>query len=176
MGARKAAGAGWILRGLAMLAAWAVLIAGLVFVWPAWRRAAEDPPYAAQVFDGLIPYDRVLASRRWNPPGLSGWGCSYAVVALGPAAPEVPGRRDPGAAGWEFAWGGDWQPTPAAPLGDTTRDAVDACTPHFDPDTAARLAVALSEPGSWYVRDAVGETVHIHSVPQGVAARIRYGD
>jgi len=161
---------------LASLLLSGALLIGLLVLWPAWRRAVDDPPFAAQVFDGRIPYDGVLASRRWNPSGLAGWGCTYAVVALGKDAPEGPGQHDPGEGGWQFAWGGNWRPTPAAPLGDTTRDAVEACAADLDPDTALRLRASLSAPGSWYVRDAVGETVHVYSAPQGIAARVRYGD
>jgi hypothetical protein len=148
----------------------------LLLAWPAWRRAAEDPRYAAEVFDGLVPYDRVFASRRWNPPWANGWGCTYALVALNEAGPGTPGQRETSVAGWEDAWGGEWLPTPAARLGDATRDAMDACASHFDPDTAARLKAALATSGSWYVRDRVGETVHLYALKHGIVARVRYGD
>ena len=153
----------------------ALLLVALLVLWPAARRVLDDPGYAAQVFDGLLPYDRVLASRRWNPP-FAGWGCTFAVVELGEDAPAAPVSRGADEAGWSFARGGDWQPTPAAPLKDTTRDAIDACAGDIGAEATAKIAAALSREGSWYLRDPVGETVHVYSPLEGVAARIRYGD
>jgi hypothetical protein len=164
------------LNALGVVLVLAVGGVGVFVLWPAWRRAADDPPYAAQVFDGLVSYDRVLASRRWHRFGADAWDCTYAIVDLAETAPDLPPRRDGDTTGWEFVWGGDWQPTPAEPLGDTTRDAVGTCAERLGAGTSARLETALSEPGSWYVRDSVGETVHVYSAAQRLAARIRYGD
>ena len=34
----------------------------------------------------------------------------------------------------------------------------------------------MADPGSHYIIGSVGETVHIYSAPQRIAARIRFGD
>ncbi len=61
-------------------------------------------------------------------------------------------------------------------MSDTTRDAIETCARNWAPDTVKRITAALTEPGSFVIRDAVGETVFIYSKPQRIAARIRYGD
>lgn len=135
--------------------------------------------YASKVLAG-VPYDAVLAARRWHPliGGRSGWDCSFAVVRLPDDAPELPPKeastrqRD-----WVPAWGRrDWIATPDRVPCDNCRDAVATCSTDFDEDTAAHLARALASPGSWAQRDGVGETLSICSAPERIAARVRGGD
>lgn len=142
----------------------------------AWR---QDAAYAATLFDGLVPYEGVDASRRWHPVlgGRRGWDCTYAIVTLAADAPAAPPAGDGGdGRGWQFAFGGDWAPTPFPPLGDTTRDAVGTCRGDWPPEVASRIDAALAAPGSWYWTDGAGEQVHLYSAPQRLAARVRYGD
>jgi hypothetical protein len=68
------------------------------------------------------------------------------------------------------------QPTPAAPLGESTRDALSFCARDWDQEFGERLAAAISSANSWYIRDPVGETVFVYSLPQRIAARVRFGD
>ncbi|WP_212702993.1 hypothetical protein [Thalassovita aquimarina] len=56
------------------------------------------------------------------------------------------------------------------------RRALRFCSQYFDDATNDRLFRALAEPGSWYVRGPVGEILYIYSLPQNIAARIRFGD
>jgi len=173
-----------MLRYLQRLAIWASLslvgLTGLGLILavgvPLVLRLGTDPGFARAYFTDLVPYERVLASRKWHRVGAQAWDCTYAVVDLAETAPDRPGSRTETAKGWQFRWGGAWQPTPAAALGDTTRDALGYCGQYFSDDLNARLLAAISAPGSWYSRDRVGETLHLYSRPQGLAARIRYGD
>ncbi|MCR8723203.1 hypothetical protein [Frigidibacter sp. ROC022] len=153
----------------------ALLGAGLLWGYPALRRLRDNPGYAEKLFAGVLEHDRVLASRRWHGWGAESWDCSYGIVELSDAAAPTPPTAVSGD-GWQFAYGGNWQASPAPPLNDTTRDALDFCSRYWDAALAGRLERALNTPGSWYIRDGVGETVFLYSVPERLAARIRYGD
>ncbi|MEX3014800.1 hypothetical protein [Gymnodinialimonas hymeniacidonis] len=141
---------------------------------PDERRARDDPVYADQVFAGVLDYDAVLASRAWHRRGAEAWDCTYAVVSLPEDASSEPPTSD--AEAWFLRYGGSWLETPMPPLADRTRDAVAFCARYFDDVLNTRLAYALTEGGSWHIIGSVGETVHIYSAPQRIAARIRYGD
>lgn len=78
--------------------------------------------------------------------------------------------------GWQFQWGGDWQPTPAPALGDTIRDALAFCARRLPEGLALRLQAALETTGNFYTRDRVGEVLQLYAPSQGLAAHIRYGD
>lgn len=142
--------------------------------WP--EPAPPEPSYAERVFAGILPFERVLADREWHPWGSFNWDCTWAVVDLSPdatLAPPVRGRDG----GWRLAFGDNgWLPTPLPPPRETTRDALEACARYWDPAIVLRLSSALEAPGSWASRDGVGENLHVYSVPEGIAARIRYGD
>lgn len=73
----------------------------------------DGRPYAAKVFDGVVPYDTILASLGLLSAGLA-WDCTYAVVDLADDAPEQPPTRGRDKAEWWLALDGEWQPTPAA--------------------------------------------------------------
>lgn len=132
---------------------------------------------AAKVVDGVVSYGAILASRGWHPlsAGLT-WDCTYAAVDLADDAPEEPPTRGRGEAEWRLAFGGEWQPTPAAPLGGATRDALSFRTRYWDQELGERLPAAISLADSWYLPDPVGETVFVYSLPQRIAARVRFGD
>ncbi|MCY4178665.1 MAG: hypothetical protein OXC60_17200 [Litoreibacter sp.] len=150
-----------------MLAFLAWLIKAILF---------DNPRYAHGVFAPIFPSFEVLESRRWHPLGAGGWDCTFAIVSLPFAAPVDPPQVKNDVA-WQFIWGGqEWEPTPMKPLGDTTRDAIDACTGYWSKATSDRLLAALRQPGSFVEVGPVGETVFVYSSPQRIAARIRYGD
>ncbi len=132
----------------------------------AYNAVFVNPKYTAQYFEGQLEIGKVLASRRWHRLGAEGWDCSYAIAEISPDLPPDPPE----------SWQIEWKPTPAAPLGETTRDAVDFCRTYYSEDTQARLESALTTPGSFYDRDGVGETVWIYAPRHRIAARIRYGD
>jgi hypothetical protein len=136
----------------------------------------ENLSYAGDVFANVLPESKILETKRWHGVWPSGWGCSYAIVAdiSGIDRTELPST--PPGTHWQLAYGGNWQPTPAPPLGDTTRDAIDACRDKWDPNTANRIETALATPGAWFSRDSVGEPVHLYAPNAGIAARVRYGD
>lgn len=149
-----------------------VLLVGLLFAAVPFQNRV----HASQVFAD-VPYESVLASRRWHPwAGRDGWDCTFAVVRLpekAPAAPPTPPR----AREWYLEWGqGNWVATPGWAPCDNCRDAVAMCSQDFEQDITAQLLSALSAPGSWAQSDGVGETVSIYSAPQRIAARIRFGD
>ena len=141
---------------------------------PDERRARDDPGHADRVFHGVLDYEAVLASRAWHRRGAEPWDCTFAIVSLPANVPNDPATST--AQEWFLGFGGDWSETPAQPLGDTTRDALGFCAQYFGADVNQRLAAAMADPGSWYIISSVGETVHIYSAPQRIAARIRYGD
>ncbi|MGH1354836.1 MAG: hypothetical protein ACRBBS_07145 [Thalassovita sp.] len=147
-----------------------------------YNAAADDPAYATAVFEPIVPFAHVLASREYHLIGEDwpNWDCTYAIVELSPNAPETPPSRIEDSDGflvnWRYRFGGDWLPTPKPPLPDNTRDALGFCAQYFDDDLIGRMEKALANPGSWFALGRVGETLFIYSLPQKVAARIRFGD
>ncbi len=138
-------------------------------------RSCSRLQYAHAVFSGLVVIDDVLASRRWHPLLGEPWDCTYAIVALTDTAPERPPSPKQ-ITNWKYRFGGDWQPTPEPPLHDTTRAALAFCAQYFSADVATRLRTTLTTPGSWYVRDGVGENLYIYAPKHDIAAKIRFGD
>lgn len=129
--------------------------------------------YAAWVFDGVVPYSEVLASRYWHDG--TGWGCTFAVVRLAPDATSVPPVGTGHAARADF--GGDWRTGPLPPLPEMTRDALSTCREGLGAEGAEALTAALADPAlRWMRDDPVGETVQLYAINAGVAARIRLGD
>lgn len=125
-----------------------------------------NPQYAARYFESRLEIGEILASRRWHRLGAEPWDCTFAIAEISPDLPIKPPE----------SWRPKWTPTPAAPLGDTTRDALDFCRIYYSDDTHARLKAAMDMPGSFYDRDGVGETVWIYAPQHRIAGRIRYGD
>lgn len=141
----------------------------------------DNPRYAAKFFDGLVPFERVLASRRWNTPGTARWDCTFAVVDLAPDTPALPGGRRGDVSGGQFQWGdrgaaSGWLPTPAAALPRLSRDAVATCADRLPPAAAGRIRAALDAPGAFYWRDRTGATVQLYAPGKRMAAHLRYGD
>jgi hypothetical protein len=161
----------------------ALLFAGLLISLPAlayfglhiWIAVFSNPNYASEVFDGVVRYAGVLASKKWNSIGDEAEACTYAVVDLG-LDPEAEPPRGEASADWRFVYAGDWLPTPDGTLSADNRNPVGVCKGEWTEETAARVTGALSRPGSWYWRDAEGDAVFIYSVPELIAARIRWGD
>lgn len=156
------------------------LLAFPFLVWGAWHLhniLFENPRYAAQVFEQVLPGSTPLESKRWHGPGDNDWACTYAVVALPDDALSTPPVPTQTSTHWQLRYGGDdWTATPMPPLGDMTRDALSACAPEWDADIRRRVDHAVTKAGSFVIVDGVGETVFIYSKPQGFAARVRYGD
>ncbi|MEM6595677.1 MAG: hypothetical protein AAF672_12885 [Pseudomonadota bacterium] len=161
--------------GLFLLALIALPILAFL-VWVAKGLLIDNPRYAHRFFTPIFASFEVLESKQWHPFGASGWDCSYAIVSLPESVasdPPMPARG----VSWQFRWGGEnWEPTPMQPLGDTTRDAIDACSGYWSAEALERLRAALNAPGSFVLVGSVGETVFVYSKPQRLAARVRYGD
>ena len=166
----------WLLIGLGILIG-LVLLAFVTFfvILPEVLRLRDDPGHAASVFDGVVPYETVLESRRWHGRGAKGIDCSFAIVELPddalPDPPEPTEGRE-----WYRHYGGDWQPTPVAPMMNNTRHAPFPCGEYWSETLNAALESAMTQPGSWYAWGGPGETLHLYSAPQRIAARIRFGD
>lgn len=144
---------------------------------PDRKRQREDPVYASELFHGLAPVQEVLASRKWHRKDAEPWDCTYAIVRLTPDAPLVPPVRvRDNDLGWRYVFGGNWIPTPAPKLGDTTRDAIGFCAQYWPNDLTAEITQIIANPGAWYDRDRVGETVYLYAPKSRLAARIRFGD
>jgi hypothetical protein len=154
----------------------AVTCVVLLVVYPTVRRVFDNPLYADTFFSQILSEYEVVESRRWHPFWGEPFDCSYAVVRINETAPATPPKRSRDEKGWEFAYGDEWQPTPAPSLGDTTRDAIDFCQRYWESDVTDALVMGLASPGGWYSRDAVGETVDLYAPAHGIAAHIRYGD
>ena len=165
----------WLLRIIAGVSLFAILILALLALFRSGFER-ENRSYADELFGPILPYGEVLESRRWHRLGERAWACTYAIVALTDAAPAEPPQTLPDTH-WQYVFGPDpWLPTPTATLGDTTRDALGHCATEWSTPTAEKILLAAREPESFYQRDSVGETVFLYSIPQGIAARIRFGD
>ncbi|WP_317960112.1 hypothetical protein [Phaeobacter inhibens] len=140
-------------------------------------RREEDPLYAIELFDGLLPVEKVLETRKWHAKGAEPWDCTYAIVRLKDVLPaEPPTRSWRNERGWQYRFGGDWQRTPAAPLGPNTRNAIQFCSKYWKDELVAEMQAVLHSDDAWYSQGRVGETLFIYA-PQGrLAARIRFGD
>ena len=125
-----------------------------------------NPHHAAKFFADKFPVESTLASRRWHRLGAEAWDCTYAVVEISQDLPEAP----------PASWQADWKPTPAEPLGETTRDTLGFCSRYFSEDTQARMKAALGSKGAFYSRGQVGNTVLIYAPRHRIAARIRFDD
>lgn len=140
-------------------------------------RSIEDPPYATELFGNILPVSEVLASRKWHARDSEPWDCTYAIVRLTGDLPDKPPTRDwDNTLGWRYAYGGNWQASPAAPLGNNTRDALGFCTKYWSLEVLEELKTALYSSGAWFDRDRVGETLFLYAPKQRLAARIRFGD
>lgn len=145
-------------------------------IYPAYQRFADDPKYAEDVFTGILRYNRVYETRRWHRAGANWWDCTYAIVEIPKTASMDPPTKGYEGRPWFLRFGGDWQPTPLAPLGSTTRDALGFCAKYWPEPLVEHLTKATTEPGHYAVRDQVGETISIYAPKLGIAARIRFGD
>ncbi|MEO0929763.1 MAG: hypothetical protein AAFY14_03805 [Pseudomonadota bacterium] len=171
-----------MLNTIARILFWAIASAVALFVlavfvpigWMFWGKFVDDPRYAGDFFGDLVEYDEVIASRYWGTFGV--WSCTYAIVRLADAPPPYPNSRPGAERGWRYAWGGDWQPTPAHTLGDTTRDALGACADEWDVGIYEELQASLDQEGAFYTRDGVDETVMIYAPSRQIAALVRFGD
>lgn len=171
------------LNFLKMSATFAGIFLLAIWGWKSFKSShnakADRPEYALEVFTPLLLVGGVLASREYHPIGANFpyWDCTYAVIELGADPPQIPPSAtfDDGI-NWRFRFGGTWHETPAPALRETTRSALDFCSQYFTDEVTKRLQRALANPGSWYMRDHVGENLHIYSLPQNIAARIRFGD
>ncbi|MCG7622379.1 hypothetical protein MHM97_03275 [Epibacterium sp. Ofav1-8] len=144
---------------------------------PERLRAREDPVYAEELFSGLLPVEQVLQSRKWHRRGAEPWDCTYAIVRLQAPVPDQPPTREwQNDLGWQYQFGGDWSPTPAAPLKATTRDALEFCGKYWPTELYTALKYARDSAGSWFDRDRIGETLYLYAPRQRLAARIRFGD
>lgn len=166
------------LANVAMTLAFFYFCGWWLFVgWPAHTRATEDPVYAADLFEGLVLVEKILETRKYHGRDAEPWDCTYAIARLTEDAPLTPPTRAyDNPLGWQYEFGGDWLPTPAAPLRDTTRNAVAFCAQYWPVALGREIETALAGPGAWYSRDAVGETVYLYAPKQRLAARIRFGD
>jgi hypothetical protein len=137
--------------------------------------ALDRRPYAQRVFDG-VSYDRVIASKEtFTSADDAGWGCTFAIVELSADADVAPVNED-GLRHWHDSWGEAWLETPVAHPGPQQRDALADCSDEWPPGTYESLRSAILAPGSYYLRDSVGETVMVYSKPHRIAARVRFGD
>jgi hypothetical protein len=147
-----------------------LLVLGVV-VWP----MRDSRPYAEQVFDGVMRYDRILASKA-SFVSDDGWGCTFAIVELSSDAGVAPVAQAAQDRSWRNTWGGAWIETPVTHPGPRQRDALYDCADEWPPGVYKMLRSAIETPGSFYLRDEVGEIVMIYSRPYRLAARVRSGD
>jgi hypothetical protein len=160
-------------------------LAILVWLGPV-QEVRANRIYAAQVFDGVVDYDKVLVSRRWHR---FGWAvmpysgkldCTYAVVHLSATAPAAPPEPDltiqlPQNA---FVFPGAWQPTPGPTMHDPEFGLWSRCRDLIGQDVFADMETALAEPGGWWRADLsnIEATYFVYSAAHSIAYRLRYGD
>lgn len=159
-----------------ILLALAAVLAGGCAIWThVWSERVRDrdhPHFAATDFADRVSFTAVRATRAWHPRDARPQDCTFAIVDL-----DLPGP-DPAAddTAWQTRWPGGSHRTPADHPGHTNRDALLGCAKAFDEETNRKLRAAVTEPGSSYAGDSVGEDVYVHSAPRGMAADIRHGD
>ena len=158
-----------------------LVIVALPFVfWAYWHLNNiffQNPRYAAEVFDPILPGSTPLESKRWHGPSDYSWSCTYAIVSLPEVAAQSPPEPPLTGLHWQLRYGGaNWVPTPMPTLPDTTRDALAHCAPEWGVDVQRRIKNAVSSAGSFFIVGSVGETVFVYSKSLGIAARVRFGD
>ena len=122
--------------------------------------------YVAQVFDDILPYDRVLSSRYLKGTARR---CTHAIVRLGDHPPTDPPRA-PIKMNREFRFGGLWRPTPVlAPDG---VDLLEACRNEIGGQWTDQLKDLLGAPGAYYVRDLSDGSLHVYAPTARIAARV----
>lgn len=140
-------------------------------------RVKEDPIYAAQFFDGILPVEDVLASRKWHSHEAESWDCTYAIARLSPNRPEVPPSRPRiNDLGWQYQFGGNWIQTPMPLLSDNMRDAISFCEKYWPQTLSDEIRGILGSFDAWYIRDPIGETIFLYAPQQRLALRVRFGD
>lgn len=180
---RLVAGAFAAIIGL-YLAFWVALFAFMSVVG-VYNWLIANPRYAARMFDGVVPYSRVIASRQWHPAfGWRDFNCTFAVVELDATAPVDPPetdneekvRNEDDRQAWQFRFAGDWKPTPALDSAWILEDGMEQefCRPHPGEEVVARLREAAAMPGGWY--HSTSEVLVVYSKPAGLAFLFRSGD
>lgn len=143
---------------------------GLSFSWLS-ERAQEDAEYADRVFQGVVSYDDVVASRRWHHE--NNW-CTFAIVTLSDDAdanPPIAQRKG----GWDMTFGSqDWTPTPGPPLAPKGDDQWSMCRAALHADLFERINAALLAPGGFW--RMARDTVFVYSPTERLAIRMREGD
>jgi hypothetical protein len=148
-----------------------------LFTWmPEKARQTYDPIYARDVFAGRFPVAEVLATRRYHVRDAELWDCTYAIVRLGPDAPERPPTWQDMEIAWDLRFGGEWIETPAAELPVNYHDKIDLCAKYWPPALFTELKDTLYSPGAWFVSRQYSDTLHLYSKQRQIAARIRFGD
>ncbi len=147
--------------------------------WQARNILLVNPRYASEVFAPHFPNAPTLESRRHHGLMADWIDCTYAIVELpqdAPAAPPDSASSSKNRA-WHLQYGGpQWQPTPMPAQSERAALTFDACLSYWSRDTAGQVRAAISAKGSFVLTPGIGETVFLYSKPQGIAARIRYGD
>jgi hypothetical protein len=166
---------------------WVIIGVGILLGVPAFFVAvlklstfADNRLYAGRVFDGVVPYDRAIASRRYNIEGID---CTFAIVELAPDAPRLPPAKSlgPGTPPHHDpanAFGGEWVPTPGPALKPTNGDGPwTTCYIAFGEDLYGRLGDAVAEPGGWWRADLLGNReLHVYSPSTSLAFVLYEGD
>lgn len=139
----------------------------------------QDRHFAQKEFS-VVPYERVLESRKWLKGGLGTIGCTYAIVSLGVAPPTEPPSQ------WIDS--SFWHQTPLRfkekGKEGQCRNIICECESDWSPATYQLLTSALSEPGSFYYlgwRQPPHDTLYqekivVYSPAERVAAIVRFGD
>ena len=174
---------GQFLTRVAAIAATLYLIWLVLFdVEAPWRNQRDDPFYATYYFDGLLAYDRIIASRFWRDPDYI--SCKYGVVSLSAEpAPQPPSIEQPydDAKNRNHIWPkpAKWQSTPMTAVsadGWNISDFVTYCGKQWQDGEAERLSAALKVPSSFYAVRG-GDTLFIYSPTARIGARIQvYAD
>jgi hypothetical protein len=148
-----------------------------LFTWmPEKNRQTYDPIYARDVFSGHLPVAEVLATRRFHAKDAETWDCTYAIVRLGPDAPEQPPTWIDDEMGWQFRFGGQWVESPRAEPPVNHYDHIDTCAKYWPMELSTELKDTLYSSGAWFVYRQYSDTLFLYSNERRLAARIRFGD
>ncbi len=131
----------------------------------------NGPDYARVVFRDRVQFERILASDNRTPVDPDVPACRVAVVELAADAPQKPPRIPLIEQASDY-FGGDWRPTPLSPGPFSMPDLMALCGDRIDGITRGNLELALSEPGSFVIRDWKNNTLQIYAPKAGLAAHL----
>lgn len=132
----------------------------------------ETTNAARDLFEDVVPYDRVITSVSFSTSAPKPSRCMVVVVRLAAQTPVEPpdlDRKRPD----DLQFGGDWRPTPDLGKLPRGRDPMVVCANAMTDAARRALSDALSTPGGYYIKPLAGIELQIYSPATRFAAVVR---